>query len=294
LRRVDFTFRAHAATVALCGLLAAAPTCGDASSPIEGAEARRTNGDLGSPPLADERTSSDAAATSAPLTFRGNPLCRVSSGEQCMPDDDGTGTPLGQECAVVNNDLDGGESLSACRLTKSAAGSIPVCASPANVDGTDGVACVKGADCAPGFDCVEGGGGGVCRRYCCMGTCAGQTAKSGGDTFCDVQRLLEAGTKAPVCMPIQPCDLFQDGTCSLTQTCAVVTESGDTGCVSIGPQQAGEPCDELHCAAGLTCIGQAGSGRCYELCKVGASTCPGSLECKTSTIFQNPEYGVCQ
>jgi hypothetical protein len=254
----------------------------------------------GFPSEGDTTFNDGAAPTSARSPYRGNPLCRVTTQTPeyppCLPDDDGSkATPSGIEsCAAPASSYDDAATTrSACRLSDATGVLLPTCSVTADPAGTDGIACTTGADCAPGFDCVQGEGASICRRYCCMGSCAGQLSQNGETAFCDVQHLVDTGTKAPVCLPIKHCDLFQDGTCASTETCAVVTENGDTGCVAVGPQGVGEDCDELHCAAGLTCIGQAGSRTCYKLCKVSEG-CSGALTCTTSTIFKDPQFGVCQ
>lgn len=255
---------------------------------------------------------SDASAGDTSKMLRGSPLCGVTA-ETCLPDDDGmTSTPYGA-CATAPPD-DAGASTEAdtdakaCRLTKKGEDYAPSCVESkdggnvADWTGIDGVPCQKSADCAPGFDCIHGDNGPSCRRYCCMGTCEGQTSLNGGPTFCDVQRLVEpAPHLAPVCMPIKACKLLVEGECAAGETCAVVTEKGATGCVPRGPARAGEPCEELHCGAGLTCLGHPGNRRCYTLCKTdraGAAPasprCEAGQTCTTGSLFLDNNIGVCK
>lgn len=295
---IGFSIRFHALAVVLLGVLTAAPTCGGASD----TEALRGGGsgdldapDPGAPP--QETNFADDAGPSKKAAYRGDPLCRVTA-DTCSPDDDGYGRTAGtKECAEpVDAGADAEPSndpTPGCRLALGGSGVTPVCAE-ATRGGGDGVSCSSGADCAPGFDCVDGDKGATCRRYCCMGTCEGHLSQNGGATFCDVQKLLDTGAKAPVCMPLKPCTLLKAGECADTETCAVVTESGATGCVPIGPAQVGDSCDVQHCAVGLTCLGQPGNRRCYQLCKVGGGACGLNRTCMTSTIFDDPAYGVCQ
>lgn len=230
-------------------------------------------------------------------SFRGNPLCHVDEGT-CLPDDDGYNHVMGVEaCAEPAPDGgaagDAGITLarSGCRLQRIDDGVVPKCVG-ATPTGLDGDRCTSGASCAPGFDCVEESGGLFCRRYCCLGTCEGQLARNGGKTFCDVRRLVEANHTAPVCMPLKVCELFDPGGCNDDETCAVVTEEGDTGCVPAGPTKAGDSCDADRCASGLTCLGTPGARKCYRLCKVGES-CGDGETCQTSAVFKDPAYGVC-
>jgi hypothetical protein len=235
------------------------------------------------------------------VPYRGNPLCSVRTAADCMPDDDGYHqTPGTMEC--VKRPPDAGDAAAAaeyqsgsCRIARLDGGIGPYCYSKAAVEGGDGATCEVGEDCAPGFDCVAGEKGAkTCRHYCCLGTCKGQASQNGGTTFCDVQSLVDVNQKAPVCMPLKQCKLLGTGECTVNETCSVVTESGDTGCVTIGEQQVGASCDEDHCAARLTCLGQPGIRKCYKLCKVGSADC-GSLQvCTTSTVFKDPTYGTCQ
>jgi hypothetical protein len=156
--------------------------------------------------------------------------------------------------------------------------------------------CATGADCAPGFDCIIGGEKGpkACRHYCCAGSCKDHPSQSGGATFCDVQDLVDINQKAPVCMPLKHCKLLGSGECAANESCAVVTEGGDTGCVTVGNQQVGADCDADHCAVSLTCLGKAGARKCFKLCRVSSNDCGAAEICATSTVFKDPSFGICQ
>jgi hypothetical protein len=243
----------------------------------------------GAPPLP-----TTDASVAEPALYRGNPLCRVT--DSCMPDDDGSrrtsGTP---ECAAPASDAAPNEDAKACRVGRENGVITSTCKQGGAGLGTDGVTCEGGADCAAGFDCVaDEKGVKACRHYCCTGTCKDLPSQNGSATFCDVQALVDVNHKAPVCMPIKRCTLLSTGECSANESCSVVTETGETGCVTIGDKQVGASCDEDHCAAKLTCLGQPGSRKCFKLCKVNASDCGPSLVCTTSTVFKDPDFGICQ
>lgn len=246
-----------------------------------------------------EPTPPTTDASVKPALYRGNPLCKVT--DQCMPDDDGyrrtSGTP---ECVPPASDAgdaaaaDEGPTY-ACRIARTQGTIASTCVEDGAGDGVDGTSCEVGTDCAAGYDCVAGEKGTkTCRHYCCTGSCKGQSSQNGGTTFCDVQPLVDVNQKAPVCMPVKRCTLLESGECSAAESCAVVTEAGETGCVTIGDKQVGASCDEDHCAAGLTCLGQPGSRKCFKLCKVNANDCGPSLVCTTSTVFKEPDFGICQ
>jgi hypothetical protein len=244
------------------------------------------------------------AAAAAPLTFHGSPLCKAGP-KTCMPDDDG---PKPASLIPSTCDIDGG--ASACRVdvdpdagsgsTGTAPGAGPPvaptsCPGLADPRGTDGVECRRGSDCARGFDCIVENGKSFCRHYCCAGSCENHLSKNGSATFCDIQTPIDhPAQQVPVCMPIKTCHLLMPGECADQETCAVVTEAGDTGCVTIGPQQDGQLCDTQNCIAGWTCLGNAGERRCYQLCTVDGNECKGGKECTTGSVFQDNTYGVCQ
>lgn len=239
-------------------------------------------------------TTADAGAS----PFRGNPLCRMTSNAlDCLPDEDGTRGYAGYQCSLTMTGT--GAEREACRVgvdpKKVGSTEIAPHCEAATASGTDGATCGSGKECAAGFECVQEDRGGRCRHYCCTDTCEGVASQSGGRTFCDVQPVLPTSASMPVCMPLKDCKLLTAGQCSADETCAVVNASGDSGCVKLGAAQVNDSCETDHCAVGLTCIGQPGSRKCYALCKVNASgSCGASLVCKTSALFKDPSYGVCQ
>ena len=298
-RSTRFSFQILCAAAALGAGAAIATGCStEASSTGADSPATPFNG-AGSSGGFTQNPTDDAASPKVDL-YRGSPLCHVTGPDTCMPDDDGyTRTSGTKECAVPPPDAgDGGAAAnvqsSACRIGHGDGGTGPTCFTIASPLGGDGALCETGEQCAPGYDCVAGDKGKTCRHYCCSGSCKGQTSLGGGMTFCDIQNLVDVNDPAPVCMPLKRCKLLGTGECALTETCAVVTENGDTGCIATGEQQVGASCDDAHCAAKLTCLGQPGSRKCYKLCKVGGSDCGTMQICATSTSFKDPNFGICQ
>jgi hypothetical protein len=239
----------------------------------------------------------DAASPEKEGGTRGSPLCGFASGE-CSPDDDGT-SALAQGAYPCATSPEAGvdpSNYQGCRVAKTNNGIGPECGA-ADPKGTDGASCSKGSDCAPGFDCVEGEQGSVCHHYCCAGTCGSQSSRNGGPTFCDIRKLVDPNLEqhlAPVCMPIKTCKLLHAGDCGVKETCAVVTENGDTGCVPRGNAKAGSPCDNEHCDENLTCLGSPGDRRCYKLCRVDGADCGAMQTCTTGSVFQDTAFGVCK
>lgn len=268
--------------------------CGDSQATAldESDDGGANAADFGEPPPSE--LIADAGVPKA--QYQGSPLCRITE-TTCNPDDDGTRADYGDDvnvtCAIAPSDAGPASEPKGCRVSSSSSGR-PQCAEATPENG-DGAKCAAGSDCAPGFDCVAGdGASGVCRRYCCAGSCASNRSQNGGDTFCDVQKLHKDGDKVPVCMPLKTCELLAPGECAETETCGIVTEDGATGCVANGSAGVDRSCDEEHCNVGLTCLGQPGSRKCYQLCRTaGSPSCGSTKICKTSTIFKDPSVGVC-
>jgi hypothetical protein len=220
----------------------------------------------------------------------GSPLCGNVRAAKCTPDD------LETCGAYLSPSPDSGTAAAdAATMGCGIVGEVPDCRA-ADRRGVDGVSCTQGADCAPGFECVDGDKGPVCRRYCCSGSCENQRSQNGGPTFCDIQKVVPSSNdqRAPVCMPLKTCKLLHAGDCSDKETCAVVTEKGDTGCVPKGNAKVGESCDVDHCDIDLTCLGSPGDRRCYKLCRVDGADCGPMQTCTTGSVFQNTTFGVCK
>jgi len=292
---------AGTAALAAIGCSTATAASANADTPASGLNDDRMPG-AGTPLFAAE----DAGPAPNAALYRGNPLCNFvamsDATAECMPDDDGSRLTAG--ALRCGGDVDAGDAGSAatvasegCRIHRETVDTFAPKCLPINVDaaGGDGAACKTGADCSAGFDCVVGENATKqCRHYCCAGTCKGHESQSGGATFCDVQDLVDVNQKAPVCMPLKHCELLGTGECSANESCAVVAENGDTGCVAVGEKQVGASCDADHCAAGLTCLGTAGSRECFKLCRVSSSDCGATQICATSTVFKDPNFGICQ
>jgi hypothetical protein len=225
--------------------------------------------------------------------FRGNPLCLVPlSGKYCNPQLDNMARDAetaNEKCRSLEGDQGdgGGDGGSyACHVGKKNGLPQPVCMAEGDSQDT----CKAPIDCRAGLECV-GGQTGACRHYCC------DADACDANTFCDVQKVFGGDAIVPVCMPIAPCELFAAGCPG--QTCGIVEQDkGLTSCIDIGPRQAGEECEDAHCAAGLVCLGSVGSRKCLALCETKATgdhSCPMGQQCKTNGVtFHDANVGVCQ
>jgi hypothetical protein len=316
-RSTPFAFAAL--TVAAVSLVSVAACSGGSnSSASEGSQNANDNPATsdtstgGNPNASLGSASSDASAAAPAVRHAVSPLCAYTEGT-CFPDDDGASSfdlaaPTCPSSSTDNvkdasTEVDGGDdnvtvTFGACRVEPvgSDATTVKPACETANRQGTDGVSCTSGADCAAGFDCVVGEMGAVCRHYCCSGSCDGRTSKNGGSTFCDLQAIARPGgnQNVPVCVPLKSCKLLADGQCAATETCAVVTDDGVTGCVHVGGAKAGDSCDRDDCAANLTCLGSVGDRRCYQLCHVEGADCASNELCTTAALFQDMSFGVCR
>ncbi len=168
-----------------------------------------------------------------------------------------------------------------------------------------GQPCVSQADCAAGLACVGGGGGGICRPYCCQGT----TRSCGEGLFCDERSFAEAPEIfVPVCLPVDNCSLTepfpctdgQECTCSNDRACVVVRSDGATSCTVPGPGRTGDPCtgtQTAECAHGFVCQPEVG---CMKLCSTILSSdaeedepqCPAGGQCMAPPEFPS-DLGIC-
>ncbi len=276
VRFVSFLVLPVAALIAL-------GACGEALETSAPAGKTTREGDSPALPSAGGTTTfSDAASPSKDETKHG--LCGPV--EECSPDNDGHDAT--DDCATAPDAGMG------CHVTRANGTTVPRCGQ-ADARGVDGVTCAKSSDCAPGFDCVEGEKGPICRRYCCSGSCEDQLSSNGGSTFCDVRKLGTADPHMiPVCMPIKSCVLLRTSDCGEKETCAVVNEKGATSCVPTGDAKVGESCVDTHCDANLNCLGSAGDRRCYKLCRVGGTDCAPMETCTTGSVFKDSSFGVCR
>lgn len=243
-------------------------------------------------------------------TAQSNPLCGDDT-KACDPDD-AAACPSnvdrsGDAAAGQGNSVSPGSTLDAgaawsCQVQASPTGQKAACA-PAG-SGTNGSPCLSGADCAPGFACVEAAGAAQCRRFCCK---APESCEPG--TYC-AERALRYGdgvtlsaVRVPVCVTPVTCRLDEaypcpEGATCLCQpgtACTVVRADGTTDCVPPGDSLQGGACP---CAAGHIC--SQGTDTCLKICKTNldVSPCTDQDMCCTQGLCQAskslPEgYGLC-
>jgi hypothetical protein len=279
------------------GLVLVGAILGACSSSAETSSAQRTTGpeayddesDAGpAAPLSDAGSPADALAPKPQATI-GSPLCAADK-NTCFPDDEFAGSGKrrgGYTCSGAEGD--GGDAApQTCRVVKG--GVQPACVTAGT--GREEARCKVGSDCAAGFECVAPG---VCRRYCCAGSCdSGNATIDSGRTFCNLEPQHESQDFVPVCSPVKACQpLEAKGGCDSGFTCAISGSSG-ASCVAIGKAQVGEACEKDHCGAGLTCLGSWGSRKCYQLCRVGGTDCTGGRACKSSSALSFEGLGVCE
>jgi hypothetical protein len=298
LRSTVFHLSALFGLVALTAGLAPSVGCSDG---LSDSQLRKQNDNAEIPAAAPSESvrSGTEGGVDGKEQLRGSPLCGVTAA-RCMPDDDNGLKSPPDAGPCVNPDA-GTSITNACRITNPSGDdkSFESDCRSGDLRGVDGVACARGADCAPGFECIDGDRGGVCRRYCCTASsCSDHLSMNGGPTFCDIQKMVDQSSHfAPVCMPLKKCRLLHEGDCSALETCGIVTEKGENGCVPIGDAKIGESCDEQHCGKHLTCLGSPGDRRCFQLCRTDGADgaeCGSTETCTTGAVFQNPAFGVCR
>jgi len=232
-----------------------------------------------------------------------DPLCGDEA-DSCDPDDTaacprsaGSGENDGEGGADAGRTGFAGDVALSCQVQSGPDGQRAVCASAGT--GTSGSPCISGADCAPGFACVEAAGTAQCRRYCCNDR---ESCETG--TYCAERTLrLDANAAlapvtAPVCVTAVACPLLEpypcpEGTtcfCPDKTACTLVRADGTTDCVLV-PPDAGVEGGKCPCAAGHVC--SRGTNTCLKICKltVADPQCTGSL-CQSSESLPDG-YGLC-
>jgi hypothetical protein len=240
------------------------------------------------PPLTDTGEGADGGVVdytkrgndAAGLASHGSPFCFLSTG--CIPDT--TDAALLRQMCDEPAAPDGGATAAlACRVSSATQSTACTIAGT----GKDGAACIASSDCAAGYECTQNG----CRPYCCERSC-----NTFPNTYCDFAHRKDDDAVVPVCLPFKHCTLMADAgnVCDPGSTCAVVREDGSAGCVPIGPAKKGESCDEFHCEADLSCLGQPGSRTCFQLCRTGSPECGSNQACRSTTVVSGvPGLGVC-
>jgi hypothetical protein len=299
------SFRSTSVVFAVLGIALGAAACSAATDAADGSDnSTGTGGDGSNMPAPDSGVTTftgvgDASPASASLY---NSLCHFVQGvSPCKPDD--TAPPPSNTCSAGDDagagtppTIDGGDagpSPIACHVTLDSASTDTAPACTSSGTGGNGAQCLGSLDCAAGFECV--GSPGVCRRYCCTlpGTCD-------ANSFCDVQAETSAGSvKVPICEPVQPCQLMgTDPTCGAGETCGIVNQDdGTTSCLSAGPADVGEDCDDTHCKENLVCLGDVGAKKCFALCSKLHPNCASGETCTgAAPLFQgdNSKIGVCE
>jgi hypothetical protein len=239
-------------------------------------------------------------------TAEGNPLCGITD-TTCDPDVpacqlmvDGA-APVCEPASVCDPTTDGAANANvmyqtvACRPSVSTSTTMASATCAPIGQQTEGQKCEASSDCAAGLECVTNPEeqAGVCRHYCCAGTCG----KDEGDSaFCDIETIYGSTQLVPVCTRATSCSPLSTATgsdsCPTGQTCTIVEESSGqaTACVTPGNAGVGQDCRTQNCMTGLACINQI----CQELCEPAASSspCPGGQMCE-SLVSIGDGLGVC-
>lgn len=192
-----------------------------------------------------------------------------------------------------------GSAARGCHVMRGSQGPVAACG-PAG-SGRDNDACISSEDCAPGYGCVNDGGVGVCRQFCCDGN-----GSCDSDHFCTTRTLKDDGSlQVPVCVLPDNCNLAQrpcseadGGTHANPQNCAC--KAPGTACIVVGdgltsctkPPGSGKDGDPCPCAWGYVC--SAAQNTCLRICSLSATSlpCPSPYRCQSSPFM--PDYfGVC-
>lgn len=155
----------------------------------------------------------------------------------------------------------------------------------------EGEPCNSADNCVAGLGCAATpNGGGVCRSYCC-----GDVEACPTNTYCEPQEMAEdtintPRLKIPVCIPVSPCELLNEKSCTPPLACTIVRADGTTSCVMPGTGALNEPCP---CAAGYVCSKLLNT--CLKLCDTDMPEvyCGGEMSCLGGNAGFPPGFGVC-
>ncbi len=148
-------------------------------------------------------------------------------------------------------------------------------------------------DCAPGYMCIvfQGEAGPTCRKTC-DGLCNGVTGMSPNYSCISFVANAEYG----VCLGTGDTCTPANDMCPQGETCALVSQQGDTACTMAGTGQIGQACagGGSGCAEGV-CI-NLGTPTCYEGCDQMNPCASATAVCQG---LQGPggtalSFGICQ
>ena len=180
-------------------------------------------------------------------------------------------------CEQLGAGGSGGVEDSACYVTESYTAA---CLEPG--DGGVGDACTTANDCEPGLGCMLTASGGLCRTYCCGGSCSDDATCLTRPAATDV-----GSFKVPFCVPPDECDLSDSDAICLPDSSCTLDRRGATLCSPPGSGTEDEACP---CADGFFCA--PATDTCRRYCRTDEpSDCPIGL-CQGHPSF--PEgYGIC-
>jgi hypothetical protein len=197
-------------------------------------------------------------------------------------------------CSIGGDDCEqgtaGGEPQeTSCQLVPEQGAAASECAPVGTF--AEGEPCNSADNCAAGLGCAATPNvGGVCRSYCC-----GDAELCPQNTYCEPQEMAEdtindPRLQIPVCIPVTPCELLNEKSCTPPLACTIVRADGTTSCVMPGTGELNDPCP---CAAGYVCSKLENT--CLKLCDTDMPEvyCGGGMSCLGGNSGFPPGYGVC-
>jgi hypothetical protein len=197
-------------------------------------------------------------------------------------------------CSIGGDDCEqgtaGGEPQeTSCQLVPGEGAAVSECAPVGTFD--EGEPCNSANNCAAGLGCAATpNAGGVCRSYCC-----GDVESCPANTYCEPQEMAEdtintPRLEIPVCIPVTPCQLLNEKSCTAPLTCTIVRADGTTSCVMPGQGEINEDCP---CAAGYVCSKL--QNKCLKLCDTDMpeAYCGAGMSCFGGNAGFPEGVGVC-
>jgi hypothetical protein len=148
-------------------------------------------------------------------------------------------------------------------------------------------------DCAPGYACGNLGNGDICYKTCDLANdqqCGAVTGMS-TDYVCTGFTIMNMSSIVGFCVGQDLCNPAEGAAgCPQGETCSIVSQQGETGCLPQGNAMLGMPCTpQNNCMSGGICLDVGSGSQCYAGCDP-QNMCAGGFRCQG---LQGFNWGVC-
>jgi hypothetical protein len=149
-------------------------------------------------------------------------------------------------------------------------------------------------NCEQGYACADIGGGPLCYKTCDLQNdqqCGAVTGMS-SDYVCTGFTIGGQSSIVGLCVGQDLCNPAEKAAaCPQGETCSIVSQSGETGCVPAGTAMLGDACNQQNnCMSGGVCLNVGDGQLCYEACDAQNPCTTGTDRCQ---MLQGIPWGIC-